>query len=112
MRVADGEVELIPFPRHCWHSHSSRDGRLIVGDSNNGFFRGCASTVHFMNRNTGKVIVLADSAEALDEIDVQRAERALQESTERLRSMTEQDEDYGIESARVKRAAARLSVAG
>ena len=42
--IADGEVELIPFPRHCWHSHSSRDGRLIVGDSNNGFFRGCAST--------------------------------------------------------------------
>ena len=54
------------FPRHCWHSHSSRDGRLIVGDSNNGFFRGCASTVHFMNRDTGKVIVLAEHAECTD----------------------------------------------
>ncbi len=66
VRVADGEVELIPFPRHCWHSHSSCDGRLIVGDSNTGFFRGCASTVHFMNRDTGKVIVLAEHAERAD----------------------------------------------
>jgi plasmid maintenance system killer protein len=66
VRVADGEVEKIAFPRQCWHSHSSRDGRLIVGDSNNGFFRGCASTVHFMNRDTGKVIVLAEHAECTD----------------------------------------------
>jgi hypothetical protein len=66
VRVADGDVERIAFPRQCWHSHSSRDGRLIVGDSNNGFFRGCASTVHFMNRDTGKVIVLAEHAERTD----------------------------------------------
>lgn len=66
VRIADGEVERIVFPRQCWHSHSSRGGRLIVGDSNNGFFRGCASTVHFMNRATGKVIVLAEHAERSD----------------------------------------------
>jgi hypothetical protein len=66
VRVADGEVEKISFPRHCWHSHSSHDGRLIVGDSNNGFFRGCASSVHFMNRDTGKTVVLAEHAERTD----------------------------------------------
>lgn len=66
VRLADGEVERIAFPRQCWHSHSSGDGRYIVGDSNNGFFRGCASTVHFMNRDTGKVIVLAEHAERAD----------------------------------------------
>lgn len=64
--TVDGNVEKIAFPRHCWHSHTTRDGSLIVGDSNNGFFRGCASTVHFMNRNTGKVIVIAEHAERLD----------------------------------------------
>lgn len=68
VRVADGAVERIVFPRQCWHSHSSRDGRLIVGDSNNGFFRGCASTVHFMNRDSGKVIVLAEHTERSDYI--------------------------------------------
>jgi hypothetical protein len=69
VRVADGEVESVAFPRHCWYSHSSRNGRLIVGDSNTGFFRGCASTVHFMNRDTGKTIVLAEHAERRDYID-------------------------------------------
>lgn len=66
VRVADGEVKRFAFPRQCWHSHSSADGQLIVGDSNNGFFRGCASTVHFMNRNTGKIIVLAEHKERTD----------------------------------------------
>jgi hypothetical protein len=60
VRVADGEVEKVVFPRHCWHSHGSRDGRLIVGDSNTGFYRGCASTVHFLDRDTGRLLVLAE----------------------------------------------------
>lgn len=68
VRIADGEVERIAFPRQCWHSHSSHDEQMIVGDSNNGFFRGCASTVHFMNRDTGKVIVLAKHEERTDYI--------------------------------------------
>ncbi|MCA1808327.1 MAG: oligogalacturonate lyase family protein, partial [Lentisphaerae bacterium] len=59
---SDGSVEKIEFPRTCWHSHSSRDGRLIIGDSHNGFYRGCASTVHFMNRDSGRVIVMAEHA--------------------------------------------------
>jgi F-type H+-transporting ATPase subunit epsilon len=58
------------------------------------------------------VIVLADTAEAREEIDVERARRAFQESTERLRSLAEQDENQAVEAARVRRAAARISVAG
>ncbi len=59
-----------------------------------------------------RVVVLADTAEPAEEIDVERARRAFQDSTERLRTMTEQDENYPIESARVRRATARLGVAG
>ena len=58
------------------------------------------------------VMVLADSAEARADIDLERARKAFQESTERLRSLTEQDEHHAVEAARVKRAAARISVAG
>lgn len=65
----------------------------------------------FLQVADDKVIVLADTAEARDEIDVQQAEREFREATERLRTMTEQDENYAIESARIRRAAARLSVA-
>lgn len=66
VRVADGEVEKVGFPRHCWHSHSSLDGRLIVGDSKNDFGRGCASKIHFLNRNTGKDIMFVENAEHTD----------------------------------------------
>ena len=59
-----------------------------------------------------RVIVLADSAEARDDIDVEGAKRALAESSERLRNMTEQDENYKVESARVRRETARITVAG
>ena len=59
-----------------------------------------------------RAIVLADTAEAAGDIDVNRARKAFQESQERLLKLTEQDEHHAIESARVKRAAARLGVAG
>ena len=65
----------------------------------------------FLQVADNKVIVLADSAEARDEIDVARAQKDFEEATERLRSMTEQDQNHAVESARVRRAAARLSVA-
>jgi F-type H+-transporting ATPase subunit epsilon len=66
----------------------------------------------FLQVADDKVIVLADTAEAREEIDLERARRAFQEATERLRSLTEQDEHHAVEAARVKRAAARISVAG
>ncbi len=66
----------------------------------------------FLQVTDDEVIVLADTAEPAEEIDVERARRAFQDSTERLRTMTEQDENYRIESARVRRATARLGVAG
>ena len=59
-----------------------------------------------------RALVLADTAEAAGDIDVERARRAFQESQEKLLKLTEQDEHYPVESARVKRAAARLGVAG
>ena len=59
-----------------------------------------------------RVIVLADSAEPAEAIDVERAKRAFAEAQERLLRMTEQDENYQQEAARVRRATARLTVAG
>jgi len=66
----------------------------------------------FLQVADNKVIVLADTAEAEGEIDVERARHAFQEAQERLLKLTEQDENQPIESARVRRAAARLGVAG
>ncbi len=66
----------------------------------------------FLQVADNRVVVLADTAESASDIDVERARRAFQEAQERLFKMTEQDEHYAAEAARVRRAAARLGVAG
>ena len=66
----------------------------------------------FLQVADNKVIILADTAEAAHDSDVERARRAFQEAQERLLKLTEQDENHAVESARVRRAAARLGVAG
>jgi F-type H+-transporting ATPase subunit epsilon len=66
----------------------------------------------FLQVADNKVIVLADTAEAAAEINVERARKTFQEAQDRVLKLTEQDENKAIEAARVKRAAARLSVAG
>lgn len=66
----------------------------------------------FLQVADNRVIVLADTAEAAADIDVERAKRAFQEAQDRVLRMTEQDQNHPVESARVRRAAARLTVAG
>ena len=66
----------------------------------------------FLQVADNRVIVLADTAEAASDIDVERARRAFQDAQDRLFKLTEQDEHYQGEWARVRRATARLSVAG
>ncbi len=59
-----------------------------------------------------RVIVLADTAESASDIDVDRARRAFEDAQNRLLKLTEQDESHAEEAARVKRATARIRVAG
>jgi len=59
-----------------------------------------------------RIIVLADTAEAAADIDVDRARRAFEEAQNRLLELTEQDERHAEEAARVRRATARIKVAG
>ena len=66
----------------------------------------------FLQVADNRVIVLADTAEAAADIDVERAKRTFQEAQDRVLRMTEQDQNHPVESARVRRAAARLTVAG
>jgi F-type H+-transporting ATPase subunit epsilon len=66
----------------------------------------------FLQVADNKVIVLADTAEAAADIDVERARRTFAEAQDRLLKLTEQDQSHAVESARVRRAAARMQVAG
>ena len=60
--VQTGELERIEWPVTCLHAHSSVDGRYLVCDSSTErFYRGCATSVHFMDRRTGKTLKLIDN---------------------------------------------------
>jgi hypothetical protein len=54
--IATQQIEKIEWQQHCWHAHNSRDGKYLVSDSNERFYRGCPSSVHFLNRVSGKEI--------------------------------------------------------
>jgi F-type H+-transporting ATPase subunit epsilon len=66
----------------------------------------------FLQVADDKVIVLADTAEAATDIDVDRARRALSDAQDKLKRLTQDDRNFAEEEARVRRAVARLSVAG
>jgi F-type H+-transporting ATPase subunit epsilon len=57
------------------------------------------------------VIVLAESAERVEEIDVARAERALADAQARLRQLKAEEDAARVERARVRRATARITIA-
>ncbi|HEY3447986.1 MAG TPA: F0F1 ATP synthase subunit epsilon [Myxococcales bacterium] len=57
------------------------------------------------------VIVLAETAEAQEEIDLERAKRASEDALQRLASLTVTDPEHRLQRARVRRAAARIHVA-
>ncbi|MGC9396337.1 MAG: hypothetical protein ACP5J4_15950 [Anaerolineae bacterium] len=63
VNIATQAVEEIPFPGGRWHSHSSVTGQYLIGDANPRFYRGCPSTVNFLNRETGKSVRLVDNPE-------------------------------------------------
>lgn len=94
---------------HAPYVTALEPGELIytVGGQDHHFFVGGG----FAQVGEGRVVVLAESAEAIEEIDVPRAERSLTEATERLRILQEEESAYQMEKARVQRATARITMA-
>jgi F-type H+-transporting ATPase subunit epsilon len=97
-------------PGHASFMSALEPGRLVV--VHGGKEELYAVGGGFLQVDKDRVIVLADTAEARDDIDVASAQREFTEATERLRVLTEQDQNYRNEAARVRRATARLNVAG
>jgi len=60
--------------------------------------------------NNNKVLVLADSIEPVDQIDIDRAEKAKERAEERLKSKREQDIDEERAEIALKRAINRINV--
>lgn len=54
------------WPEWHWHAHDWNHGQYIVGDRRGEFYRGCPSSVHFCNVDTGReVTVISHNPEHL-----------------------------------------------
>ncbi|MGI8926202.1 MAG: F0F1 ATP synthase subunit epsilon [Tepidiformaceae bacterium] len=111
--VAPGsEGQLAILPRHAPLMTTLEAGELVFrrGSDEEAF----AITGGFMEVRRDRVIILADAAEAGDEIDIARAEEARSRAEEHLRAAREQqvgDMDLARVVAALQRSTVRLRVA-
>ena len=61
--IQTAEVEEIRWQGGTWHSHCTQDGMYLVGDANERFYRGCPSTVNFLNRHTRRELRILSNPE-------------------------------------------------
>ncbi|MAU10393.1 MAG: hypothetical protein CL607_11265 [Anaerolineaceae bacterium] len=63
------EVENV-WPQSAWHSHHHPSGKYVISDAHPGrpFYRGVASEVGFLNRETGKSVRFIENPEKTDYI--------------------------------------------
>ncbi len=66
----------------------------------------------FVEVSDDRITVLADTAEAAEDIDVSRARAAGEDAHKRLAALREDNPEFRLEWARLKRSAARIKVAG
>ena len=66
----------------------------------------------FAEVNHDRVVVMADTAERADEIDVERAKRARERAEARLKELSMDDETYQKAQAALQRALVRMATGG
>jgi F-type H+-transporting ATPase subunit epsilon len=106
--VAPGMVgQLGILPHHAPLMTMLQPGQLVI--KNKGEEQSIAVSGGFLEVRADRVVILADAAERAEDIDVRRAEEAVQRARRRL-------QETGIDTARaeaaLRRAVARLKVAG
>ena len=109
--TAPGTVgEFGVLPNHVTFLSSLQPGRLLYKQ------RGQAHTLvvggGFAEVSDNTMTVLADSAEAVNDINVERARTALQKAEENLRDLSPTDPTFAEVDAARRRAQARIEIAG
>ncbi len=110
MVIAPGiEGQLGILPRHAPLLTALTYGELRVkrGDQEEAF----AISGGFMEVQPDRVVVLADTAERAEEIDLARAEAARRRAEERLRDQTQDRVDFARAEAALRRSLIRIKVA-
>jgi F-type H+-transporting ATPase subunit epsilon len=105
---AMGELGILPDHRALLADLNPGQVTLSVGSRADRF----AVSGGFIEVDRNQVTILAEAAEASDEIDVSRANASLKDAEAKLAKLDADDEEYGRQQARVERARVRIEVAG
>jgi len=109
--TATGKIgEFGVLPGHAPFLTSLRIGELAY--KNNGITEHMALNWGYFEIQDDRIIVLVETAEASDEIDLERAKAALGRAEEALKKLTAEDKQFKVYEAALERALIRMQVAG
>ena len=119
-KVVDTEVDEVTatgklgefgvLPGHAPFLTALKIGELCY--KNNGNAISMALNWGYFEIRDDKIIVLVETAERSDEIDVERARTALGKAEETLKKLDPEDKQFRIQEAALERALIRMQVAG
>ena len=119
-RVLDMEVDEVTatgkigefgvLPGHAPFLTSLKIGELVY--KNNGISEHMALNWGYFEIRDDKIIVLVETAETAEQIDLERAKAALGRAEEALKKLTAEDKQFKIYEAALERALIRMQVAG
>jgi F-type H+-transporting ATPase subunit epsilon len=119
-KVLDQEVEEVTatgklgefgvLPGHAPFLTSLKIGELAY--KNNGITEHMALNWGYFEIQDDRIIVLVETAEASEEIDIERAKSALGRAEEALKKLTAEDKQFKVYEAALERALIRVQVAG
>ena len=98
------------LPGHAPFLTSLRIGELVY--KYNGKSEHLALNWGYFEIRDDKIIVLVETAERSEEIDLERAKSALGRAEEALRTINPEDKQFKIQEAALERAVIRMQVAG
>jgi len=108
--VADGEVTILP--NHRSYIASLKPGEIILKKRNKEGEVSLAISGGFIEFHNNELIVLADTAERAEEIDLKRAEEARKRAEEIKKRRVSMDEiEYARVAATLEKELARVKVA-
>jgi len=109
--TATGKIgEFGVLPGHAPFLTSLKIGELAY--KNNGVTEHMALNWGYFEIQDDKIIVLVETAETSEEIDVERAKAALGRAEEALKKLTAEDKQFKVYEAALERALIRVQVAG
>jgi len=119
-KVVDAEVDEVTatgklgefgvLPGHAPFLTSLKIGELAY--KNNGVSEHMALNWGYFEIRDDRIIILVETAETSEEIDLERAKAALGRAEEALKKLTAEDKQFKVYEAALERAIIRMQVAG